>query len=139
LIISREERVIPPAVAEGAESDQSLATWLLASRRSSLEAAHFFDRIIEGIERGHVHQTMNELRDGLAMLRSGATPHEWRRIAATLRAHPLHALVLKGPITRRAFEKPRGYAGDAALIDLIYRCGPVSRSWRQPHVHANPA
>src|SRR5262249_41070129 len=35
-------------------------------------------------------------------------------------SHPLKAVIHQDPITRRAFEKPRGYAGDAELIDLIY-------------------
>jgi SAM-dependent methyltransferase len=36
------------------------------------------------------------------------------------RRHPLHTLLLESPFTRRAYEKPRGYAGDAVLMDLIY-------------------
>jgi extracellular factor (EF) 3-hydroxypalmitic acid methyl ester biosynthesis protein len=35
--------------------------------------------------------------------------------------HPLHALVLQDPFTERAFTKPRGYAGDAVMLDYIYR------------------
>lgn len=35
--------------------------------------------------------------------------------------HSLHRLVLECPFTRRAFEKPRGYAGDAVMLDYIYR------------------
>lgn len=31
--------------------------------------------------------------------------------------------VVRSPLTRRALHKPRGYAGDAVLIDLIYRLG----------------
>lgn len=36
------------------------------------------------------------------------------------RAHPLHALVLQDPFTHRAVTKPRGYAGDAVMMDFIY-------------------
>lgn len=35
-------------------------------------------------------------------------------------AHPLHALVLQDPFTHRAVTKPRGYAGDAVMMDFIY-------------------
>ena len=36
------------------------------------------------------------------------------------RAHPLHALVQEDPYTHRASTKPRGYAGDAVMMDYIY-------------------
>lgn len=36
------------------------------------------------------------------------------------RAHPLHDLVIQDPFTQRAFAKPRGYAGDAVMMDFIY-------------------
>ncbi|WP_439573068.1 hypothetical protein [Phreatobacter sp.] len=35
--------------------------------------------------------------------------------------HPIHSYFLEDPYTRRAFEKPRGYAGDAVMLDYIYR------------------
>ncbi len=35
-------------------------------------------------------------------------------------SHPLHALVMQDPFTHRAVTKPRGYAGDAVMMDFIY-------------------
>lgn len=43
---------------------------------------------------------------------------------AWCRAHPLHALVLQDPFTHRAASKPRGYAGDAVMMDYIYTGKP---------------
>ena len=40
------------------------------------------------------------------------------------RAHPLHALVQQDPYTDRAARKPRGYAGDAVMMDYIYSGHP---------------
>jgi SAM-dependent methyltransferase len=34
--------------------------------------------------------------------------------------HALHALVMQDPFTHRAVTKPRGYAGDAVMMDFIY-------------------
>jgi extracellular factor (EF) 3-hydroxypalmitic acid methyl ester biosynthesis protein len=34
--------------------------------------------------------------------------------------HPLFKLFQQDPMTRRCFEKPRGYAGDAVMLDFIY-------------------
>lgn len=77
-----------------------------------------FDQILGEIERGEaataavflVGMMTNQLREptGFAQLRS------------TLRAHPLHRALLEDPFSARAYAKPRGYAGDAVLIDYIY-------------------
>lgn len=44
------------------------------------------------------------------------------------KSHPFAKLVLEDPYTRRAVEKPRGYAGDAVMLDYIYRPRAVSAS-----------
>ena len=40
---------------------------------------------------------------------------------AYCRSHPLSELFLLDPYARRAVDKPRGYAGDAVMLDYIYR------------------
>lgn len=47
---------------------------------------------------------------------------------AICKSHPLTQLVLEDPYARRAVEKPRGYAGDAVMLDYIYRPQPISAS-----------
>lgn len=47
----------------------------------------------------------------------------WEMARAELRAHPIHALALEDPFTRHSWEKPRGYSGDGAMIDHVYRLG----------------
>lgn len=58
-----------------------------------------------------------------ARLVSGAEP--WQNIIADLVGqHRIRPMLHQDPLTRRAFEKPRGYPGDAELLDLIYRITP---------------
>jgi extracellular factor (EF) 3-hydroxypalmitic acid methyl ester biosynthesis protein len=47
--------------------------------------------------------------------------NELQRFREICQNHPLHRTALDDPFTRRAFEKPRGYAGDAVMLDYIYR------------------
>jgi extracellular factor (EF) 3-hydroxypalmitic acid methyl ester biosynthesis protein len=47
-------------------------------------------------------------------------PSQWSNISKLVRQHPLFNLCLMDPLTKRAYEKPRGYAGDAGLMDYFY-------------------
>ena len=75
------------------------------------------DRLLAG---GDVAQAVDILSDGLWWMRTGLPAEEWQQVIALVRAHPLMGLMHENPFTRRAFVKPRGYAGDAPLIDLLY-------------------
>jgi len=79
-----------------------------------------FDQTHDGVLRGDTLRAMGELRHTLARLRSQLPPTEWAAVGEQARQHPLHRVLLESPFTRRAYEKPRGYAGDAILMDLIY-------------------
>lgn len=58
---------------------------------------------------------------GLDNLRRTLPPDEWKMFCKTQTTnHPLHKLLLNDPYTRRAFEKPRGYSGDAVLLDYLF-------------------
>jgi len=78
--------------------------------------------------------------DALDQLRREVGPTEWTRLMADVIApHPVCAQLREDPFTRRAFEKPRGYAGDAVMLDFVYchgqepgtltRLGAALRSW----------
>ncbi len=51
---------------------------------------------------------------------------DWDRTVRGLREHKLHGMLLEDPYTARAFNKPRGYAGDAVMMDFIYGHHTVS-------------
>lgn len=61
------------------------------------------------------------LSAGLRVARSCLTPAAWQAYCEQLRAHPLGAMLREDPITARCAARPRGYAGDAVMLDLIYR------------------
>lgn len=63
-----------------------------------------------------LRETLDNLR------RQCSTEDEWRRcIQEELRTHPVAGAVLQDPFVRRAYQKPRGYAGDAVMLDFIYQ------------------
>ncbi|CDZ38219.1 class I SAM-dependent methyltransferase [Neorhizobium galegae] len=45
----------------------------------------------------------------------------WQKLIPIIQAHPSAQILQQCPFTRWSFEKPRGYSGDAGLIDFIYR------------------
>ena len=83
------------------------------------------DNTCHALADGDVRDAMGALRTSLHELRSQLPPGDWREIGEEARRHPLHRLLLESPFTRRAYDKPRGYAGDAVLMDLIYGLAPA--------------
>ena len=64
---------------------------------------------------------MQELCSLLSELQVTSNKEEWDAVKATCRAHPLFDIIQEDPLSRRIYEKPRGYAGDARMMDLIYK------------------
>jgi len=79
---------------------------------------HVHAELSNGIEGAEA--AMLELFSGLYSLRSSATPEAWKSLVEQCVNHPLRDLIHQDPFTARSFNKPRGYAGDALLIDYIY-------------------
>lgn len=65
---------------------------------------------------------MRHLVRGLRDYQRRVAPQEWKHwVERRCLTHPLRELIHQDPITARAFNKPRGYPGDAVLLDYIYR------------------
>jgi SAM-dependent methyltransferase len=78
------------------------------------------DHVHELLLAGHVTEGMQELLPALKARCQHAQRPEWEQVVQFCLGHPLRALLHQDPFTRHAFEKPRGYPGDAILLDFIY-------------------
>ena len=67
-----------------------------------------------------VTKAVDQLFHGLRDLRLSVTEDQWNDMVRIGRAHPLREWVHQDPFSSRAYEKPRGYAGDAVMMDFIY-------------------
>ena len=67
------------------------------------------------------HNGMELLFQGLKQLHTTSIDGHWQNfVNATALKHPIKELIHQCPFTNHAFFKPRGYVGDAELIDFIY-------------------
>ena len=68
-----------------------------------------------------VTETLGFLFSELQERRNHLSPESWKQFITTdCRHHPLLDLLHQDPLSSRAFIKPRGYAGDAEMLDLVY-------------------
>jgi SAM-dependent methyltransferase len=93
-----------------------------------LPSPGIFDISREALLGTDIHAGMGHLRETLRGLRAHLPPQEWKAVCEQVRRHPVHELLLESPFTNRAYAKPRGYAGDAVLMDLIYGAPPAADS-----------
>lgn len=91
------------------------------------QGRRFLDRIYEKFPRDPegVSGAMADLLQGLCGMRRAMSQKDWQRFCReTVPAHDLAKLIRQDPFTFHSVKKPRGYAGDASLLDYIYgRCG----------------
>jgi hypothetical protein len=96
--------------------------WSQRSIRSLTEEANtVFDRALPLLQAGTYWEGMDSLFRELTELRRVSDPADWELFCRSdITRHPITKIVHQDPITRRSFMKPRGYAGDAVLVDLLY-------------------
>jgi extracellular factor (EF) 3-hydroxypalmitic acid methyl ester biosynthesis protein len=76
--------------------------------------------VYEKMKDGRVDQGMADLLPVLQARRLRSTEADWNVFVDECLRHPLRELLHQDPFTYRAFSKPRGYAGDAELLDFVY-------------------
>lgn len=83
--------------------------------RTALDAAYAM------IQNGKFGKGMTTLAVGLGTIRSALERQEWEYFCRlTAFAHPLRRLLHQDPFTLHSFSQPKGYPGDAKLLDFIY-------------------
>lgn len=69
----------------------------------------------------HIESTLNKLAQELNRMASTLAESKWEMlIKQILWQHPILKIMHQDPSFKRSFEKPRGYAGDAVLLDYFY-------------------
>lgn len=93
----------------------------ITTDQRSATCVALFERASRTIGLGEVHHGLDDLIDGLERIREAREPDEWQALTQHVRTDRTWGnLLYQDPLTRRAFEKPRGYAGDAVMMDYAY-------------------
>ena len=64
---------------------------------------------------------VERLAGRLHELRGQAAPAVWQELIPLAQQHRVAEYLMEDPFTRWSFEKPRGYSGDASLLDIYYK------------------
>lgn len=115
-------------LADPAQTDTQIFTANELDLANLLENTHLTLLDSDG-DQSQVHLALDGLFRGLEHQKALCTSEEWQRQIQTCRTHGLLSTIHEDPFTYRAFSKPRSYAGDAEMMDLIY--GPEER-WPEP-------
>ncbi len=86
-----------------------------------LRTDEWLDDLHRRMLQGDVQTHMAELYQGLYHLRRKCDREEWHVFCLeSTRSHRLRELLHQCPYSRHSYLRPRGYAGDADLIDYVY-------------------
>jgi hypothetical protein len=103
---------------------------IIATLAPALPWQPTLDVIDATIRAGQIAPGLEELFEDLS-LRREEEPETWPDFARSCLRHPLRHVLHQDPFTYRAFSKPRGYAGDAVMMDYIYGLGDATRVARE--------
>jgi extracellular factor (EF) 3-hydroxypalmitic acid methyl ester biosynthesis protein len=99
------------------------AAALPAPEKTALDSAN--EQLLEGRIEGALDELFEDLRE-----RREEKSQDWPAYTRACLNHPVCRLLHQDPFTYRAFAKPRGYAGDAVMMDYIYGLGEAGQAAR---------
>lgn len=80
----------------------------------------FLDELVGFYSPENANIFLDRLVRKLGELRKVSDDQDWEKIKNVCDNHPILGMCLADPFTKRAREKPRGYAGDAGILDYAY-------------------
>jgi extracellular factor (EF) 3-hydroxypalmitic acid methyl ester biosynthesis protein len=84
-----------------------------------------FENTLTDASADTLRENLQRLHAALGELRRKTADDKWAAVTTSLRSHPVWNVMLQDPFVRRCAEKPRGYPGDAVMIDYIYRAASL--------------
>jgi len=69
---------------------------------------------------GDVHGAIRRIGFELRSLKTDLPANEWSKFGTLALEHPICEILHQDPFSYHSFSKPRGYSGDADLLDFIY-------------------
>lgn len=111
--------ITPAAINDEIFPQQQLSEKTLTDARTELLLS--LSLVQQFIDGGAEPQSVIHRTAGLLhQLRHRFEPSVWRELIPIVQNHSTAKYFLQDPFTRWSFEKPRGYSGDAQLLDFIY-------------------
>ena len=106
---------------------ETQTTSVVSSNWPELQEDLALDAAIERLQDFDIAAGLDELFEDLRARRAD-DPGAWSGYARACLDHPICELLHQDPFTHRAFAKPRGYAGDAVMMDYIYGLGEAGNA-----------
>src|SRR4051794_29103960 len=103
----------------------TVATYERAECRNCDDALSLLDEAHDLFATGSVDSAMSHIVEGLHLAKRLLPSGEWALFRANFMHHPVTRIIHQDPFTAWSYRKPRGYAGDAWLLDFIYQSANV--------------
>lgn len=108
---------------------QTITNITVSTAAPPMQVKAALDTVSEQLQAGRIADSLDDLFDDLSGRREEERA-DWPAYARACLSHPVCGLLHQDPFTYRAFSKPRGYAGDAVMMDYIYGLGEAGEAAR---------